>query len=456
MIIRKSLIALGVTTLMAAGSVSAKVSPQEAERLGKDLTPIGAIRAGNAEGTIPEWNPEIKIPESYQGTGHHYPNPYDNEKPLFTITKSNLDQYKGQLSAGQVGLFEAYPDTYKMNIYPSHRNGSYSDFVHQNTRINATTAELVPGGNGVKNAWAGAPFPIPKSGAEAVWNLSQAGGMRYSFSIAEQALIYRDGSKLVGRATHENFSPYFDPKSSRDEFQKNKHAKLLYLTQGLAPARDKGASTLIHLPLDTSAQPRSAWIYSPGVRRVRRAPTIGYDNFEGLGKFRTVDSGAGFNGATDRYNWKLLGKKEIYIPYNTYQFDNPEVTYDDLLQVGHVNPKHVRYELHRVWVVEATLKEGLRNVFKKRVLHFDEDSWLPSVVDMYDNRDNLWRVSMTNAVSSFDFQGVLGRSLVYHDLLSKEYMVDNLINRTGAIDLNKKANEISYFKPATLRKLGVR
>ncbi|MRI33822.1 DUF1329 domain-containing protein [Endozoicomonas sp. OPT23] len=456
MIIRTSLLVMGISALMTAGSVSAKVSPEEAAKLGKELTPVGAERAGNAEGTIPEWNPEIKIPASYKGTGHHLPNPYADENPLFVISKDNLDQYKDKLSAGQIALFKTYPDTFKMKVYPSHRNGSYSDFVHQNTKINATTAELAPGGNGVRNAWGGAPFPIPQSGEEAIWNLSQGGGMRYNFTVAEQAIVYRDGSRLMGRATHENFAPYFDPQSSREAFLENQHPKLLYLTQALAPAREKGAATMIHLPLDTSAQPRSAWTYSPGVRRVRRAPTIGYDNFEGLGKFRTVDSGAGFNGATDRYNWKLLGKKELYIPYNTYDFDSPELNLEELLTKNHINPEHMRYELHRVWVVEATLKEGERNVFKKRVLHFDEDSWHPSVVDMYDNRGDLWRVSMMNTLTGFDFKGVRVRNLVYHDLLSKEYMVDNLINRTAPFDLSKKANEISYFKPSTLRKLGVR
>ncbi len=457
MIIRKSLLAVGVVgAIFAAAGASAKVSSEEAEKLGKELTPVGAERAGNAEGTIPAWNPDFKTPASYKGTGNHYPDPYADEKPLFTITAENLDQYRGQLSPGQQKMFETYPTTFKMHIYPTHRDGSYSDFVHKNTKINATEATLAKGGNGVIGAWGGVPFPIPNSGDEAVWNLAAAMGVRYETGTDHQVHVLRDGTRSEAMNLSERFSPYFNYKGTREKFQQEDHMKLLLMYQNLKPSRTKGGAALVHLPLDTSVRPRSAWAYTPGVRRVRRAPTIGYDNFEAHGKMTTVDSGSGFNGATDRYNWKLVGKKEIYIPYNSYRMNNPDLTFDELLPAGHINPEHARYELHRVWVVEANLKEDKRNVFKKRVIYMDEDSWLASVVDMYDNRDNLWQVTMYNSIYAYDTPGIRGTVITFHDLLGGQYFVQQLTNQTGPVKINTEDREMAYFSPSTLRKLGVR
>ncbi|MRI33827.1 DUF1329 domain-containing protein [Endozoicomonas sp. OPT23] len=457
MIIKKHFLALSmVGTLLATTGVQAKVSPEEAARLGNELTPVGAERAGNKEGTIPAWNPEFKIPEGYKGTGNHYIDPYADDNPLFTITAENLDKYKDKLSPGQQKLFATYPDTFKMHIYPSRRNGGFSDFIAKNTKINATEVTLAEGGNGVVGAFGGVPFPIPQSGEEAIWNLAAAMGVRYEVSTDHQVHVLRDGTRSEAMNLSERFSPYFNYKGTREEFQQENHMKLLLMYQNLKPARNKGKATLVHLPLDTSARPRSAWAYTPGVRRVRRAPTIGYDNFEAHGKMTTVDSGSGFNGATDRYNWKLVGKKELYIPYNSYKMGSPEIEFEELLPAGHINPEYARYELHRVWVVEATLKDGKRNVFKKRVIHLDEDSWLASVVDMYDNRDNLWQVTMYNSLYAYDVPGIKGSVIAFHDVLGEQYFVQQLTNKTGPATINTEKREMSYFSASTLRKLGVR
>ena len=42
---------------LAAGSAFAAVSPEQAAELGKTLTPMGAEMAGNADGSIPAWDP---------------------------------------------------------------------------------------------------------------------------------------------------------------------------------------------------------------------------------------------------------------------------------------------------------------------------------------------------------------------------------------------------------------
>ena len=460
--IKKSLLAapkvglVVATTALFAATVQAKVSPEEAAKLGKELTPVGAERAGNAEGTIPAWNPDFKTPAGYKGSGTPYVDPYAAEKPLFTITAKNLAEHKDKLSAGTQKMFETYPDTFKMHIYPSHRDGKYSDFIEKNTILNATRATLADGGNGVRNSFGGAPFPIPQNGEQIIWNANQAGTPYFYSETGSNVVVYRDGNQLVGSKTTTRLAPYFDPNSSLAEFQAKNYPKLFQLVQRHSPTRDKGKSIVVHEPLDQSAMARAAWSYTPGVRRVRRAPTVNYDSPQGLGNFLPVDSSFGFNGATDKYDWKLLGKKELYIPYNSFKFEDPSLSFKEMFPAGHPNPEHMRYELHRVWVVEANLKEGERNVFKKRVLHVEEDGWIPAVVDMYDGRDNLWRVTFVNSINRYDMPGIARRSSIYQDLISREYMAGEVYNKHENKPMNTDIKDVAYFTPSTLRKLGIR
>ena len=143
-----------------------------------------------------------------------------------------------------------------------------------------------------------------------------------------------------------------------------------------APARLAGGILLVHETLDQVKKPRDAWLYNPGQRRVRRAPQVAYDNpGTAADNMRTTDQLDMFNGAPDRYDWKLVGKREIYVPYNSYRLQDPKLKYKDIITPLHINPDHLRYELHRVWVVEATLQTGERHIYKKRVFYIDEDSW---------------------------------------------------------------------------------
>ena len=58
--IRKTLFA-AILAVMSASAVAA-VSPDEAAQLGKTLTPTGAEKAGNKDGTIPEWTGGLTTP----------------------------------------------------------------------------------------------------------------------------------------------------------------------------------------------------------------------------------------------------------------------------------------------------------------------------------------------------------------------------------------------------------
>ncbi|KEQ19751.1 DUF1329 domain-containing protein [Endozoicomonas numazuensis] len=436
-------------------NANAKVTPEEAKRLDSELTPMGAIRAGNEQGTIPAWNPDFKPPEGYV-PGDRYPDPYANEKPILTITKENYREHQDKLSPGLAAMFRMYPRTFKMNVYPSHRDGGYSDFIVKNTRLNATRAEVVSGGNGIENAFGGSPFPIPKTGMEVVWNMTVAAGPLYRESTTHDVMVYRNGRHLVGRNTVIRLTPYFDPELNLKSYEDQELPRLLQINLSHAPSRDKGKSTLVHEFLNRDESPRAAWSYTPGVRRVRRAPTISYDTPQGLGKIRTTDSSYGFNGNVDKYDWTLVGKKEMYIPYNSYKFEQEGAEFKELLPKGHPNPEFMRYELHRVLVLEANLKKGERNVYKKRQFFIDEDTWLPILIDQYDNRGTLWRTSLQNSINMYDLPGIQRRTMFYFDLISREYLANEVYNREEQQPVNENAKQVSYFTPGTLRKLGVR
>ncbi|NRB43056.1 MAG: DUF1329 domain-containing protein [Pseudomonadales bacterium] len=445
--------ALCASVMTISMSAAAKVSPEEAARLGKDLTVTGAEKAGNAEGTIPAFTGEVPVfsKEITDNPTAHLPNPYADEKPLFVITAENVEQHADKLSEGMKAMFKKYPQTYKMPIYKTHRNGTFRDFVNENSIINATSAELVGGGNGVINAFGASPFPIPKNGAEVMWNNGLRPGPRSYIVTYDQAAIYKSGKPTMGKSRTRVYAPGQDEESTREEFAKK--AMVGYqLVEQLAPKRKRGEIILVHEPLDQVATPRGAWTYSPASRRVRRAPVVAYDSPAGPGNLITVDDGRMFNGALDRYEWKLVGKKELYIPYNNYDLDNPELDYDQVLGEDHLNPDLMRYELHRVWEVEANLKEGANHVYAKRTFYLDEDTWFIQLADNYDARGNLWRTNMATMVYNPNLPGPYARAWTYNDLISDVYAVERLLNEQETYDdLSMEVLPLDVFTPSGIR-----
>ena len=147
---------------------------------------------------------------------------------------------------------------------------------------------------------------------------------------------------------------------------------IYYLLQTKAPARSAGYVVLVQESLNMSVEARRAWTYSPGTRRVRRAPTIAYDNpgtnSDGI---TTSDSFGGFNGAPDRFDWTARGRSEKFIAYNNYR--RVLTPYEQLVGKHHINQELMRYEKHRVWEVEGNLKDNFRHV-SRRVFYIDEDT----------------------------------------------------------------------------------
>jgi hypothetical protein len=435
-----------------AGQSLAAVSADEVARLGKDLTPLGAEKAGNADGTIPAWEGGITTPPAGYKVGDHHPDPYADDKVLFTITAANMDQYKDKLTVGHMEMLKAY-DTFKLNIYPTHRSAASPQRIYDATKRSAATAELVNGGDGVTKTVNGIPFPIPESGIEVLWNHL----LRYRGDIASrkiaQAPMTRGGSYTLVKFEDE-FSLIYSQEGMTEEKIRNRI--LLFKQEVTAPARLAGNVLLVHETLNQVKEPRAAWVYNPGQRRVRRAPNVAYDNpGTAADSLRTSDQFDMFNGAPDRYDWKLVGKKEIYIPYNSYKLHSDQLKYTDILSPLHLNPENLRYELHRVWVVEATLREGARHIYKRRTLYVDEDSWQIMAADIYDKRDQLWRVSEGHSIEYYEVPTFWTTLEVHYDLQSGRYLALGLDNESTMYDFNILRNDKDY-SPGALRRAGRR
>ncbi len=454
---------LAASALMSCSLVAmptlAKVSAEEAATLGTDaVSPLGAEVKGNADGSIPAWTGSMRgVPAGlkYSGPGDIYPDPYADEKPVFTITAANMDQYADKLSEGQKALLKKFPDSYKMNVYPSHRDGRFSELYETRTKWNSTNTDLVNGEDGLQQFTGGIPFPFPKTGAEAIWNARIVHPHPTIVGQMDDMAVYLDGKTQMRRQAMVSEFPfaYKENEVGTVDDAIGVNAAFVHVTIE-QPARQKGQMTIVHEALDQVKNERKAWVYIPGARRVRRAPTVGYDTPDGPGGLVTVDDSLGFNGALDRFTWTLVGKKEVFVPYHSYKFDDPKVKYSELLGKGHANPEYMRYELHRVWVVEADLKDGQRHVYKKRRFYIDEDNWHITLLESYDGRGELWRVGILNTLYDYSLQGYVARAQMFHDLQSGAYIAMRMVNETSPVNFEAKPQGAKYYSPSNLRKMG--
>lgn len=447
-------LALTITALVASVAHAA-VSQQEAAHLGKDLTLFGAEKAGNADGTIPAYTGGLtKAPAGYKGGDSFLVDPFPDEKPLFSITAANMDKYKSKLSDGQIAMLKKYAD-YKINVYPTHRTTAYPEKVLEAAQKNATTAKTTNNGVGLEGFEQAIPFPIPKNGVEVIWNhltRYRGGAVRRDFV---QVPVERDGTYVLTRIEDtlvfpRNLPKFYDPKEDNNIN--------FYFYQILkSPASISGNVLLVHETLDQVKEGRRAWQYNAGQRRVRRAPQVAYDSpgsaADGL---RTTDNYDLFNGAPDRYDWKLEGKQEMYIPYNNYRLASPKVTYKQIHQPGHMNPELLRYELHRVWKVTATLKPGERHIYAKRVFYVDEDNWQAAVIDHYDDKGQLWRVAESYALQYYNVAVPFYACEALYDLQAGRYLTIGLTNEAQAPFEFNFTPDRSDYSPSGLRRLGVK
>ena len=451
---KRLFLAAGVGMLAAVVSLpaAAKVDAAKAAALKTTLTPLGGEKGANKDGTIPAWDGGMtKAPAGFGGAGKRYVDPSPGDKPKFTITKANLAQYKDKLTPGQIALFNKYA-SYKMNVYETRRSFANPQFVYDAAFKNATSGVLEGNGEALKGAITGTPFPIPTNGHEVIWNHK----LRYQDVSKRrwnnQFAVTTAGSYNLVKIQEDAKFPYNYPNATLEGLN---NVGIYFLQVTMAPARLAGTILLVHETMDQIKEARRAWQYNPGQKRLRRAPNVGYDNpgtaSDGL---RTNDQLDVFNGAMDRYDWKLVGKKEIYVPANAYVLHDEKYKYSDIVKKGHLNQDLPRYELRRVWVVDANLKKGTSHIYKRRTFYSEEDGWQIVAVDIYDNRDQLWRVQEAHTVMAYDKPYQLPVCETVYDLQSNRYLVMSLNNEDT--ETVSREFEDSYFDPSNVSKLATK
>jgi hypothetical protein len=436
----------GLSTAQAATSA-------ELEQLGKQLTPFGAERAGTVDGSIPAWEGGLARAPAGWEPGHG--DPYGADKVLFSVNAQNLAQHQAKLPAGQIELIKAYPG-YRVDVYPTHRSCTFPDAVAQRTKQFAAQSKVGADGWQLEAAAGEAiPFPLPVSGVEAMWNYK----LRYIAKGRQfdAAFLMRDKGGTLTQVEQKSyeFYPYNDPAVKAPADTGNIEAMLMY--DLLSPSSRAGEMYLVHAQLD---KPQDAWIYFPGQRRVRRAPSFAYDNpIAGSDSLYYVDQINMYTGALDRYDYKLVGKKEMIVAYNSYKLVDKSNRYEQLIGQDYLNRDVQRYEQHRVWVVEATVKADKRHSLAKRVFYFDEDSWALLHVDMFDAKGNLWRAQEGSVWANPQIQACTSIEYVSYDLIARRYIADGFTQEGKVLDLTAglegRVND-KMFNSDELRRRGER
>jgi hypothetical protein len=450
--IRSSILA-AASALALVGAVQAGVTADQAARLGKDLTPVGAETAGNKDGTIPAWTGGITKPPAGYRAGMFHPDPFAADKPLFAITPQNAKDYAAKLTPGPGGDVREVQD-----VQDEHLSDAPLRLVlagglqrHQGERdLGQARRERR------RRAGCIARLPVPDSAERLRAGLeSQAEVQEHRrHAFANQVAPTATGAYTPIRIEEEFLGLYYRKGATTENIN---NILLYFFQEVVSPARLAGNVLLVHETLNASAAPRQAWIYNPGQRRVRRAPNVAYDNpgtaTDGL---RTNDMTDMFNGAMDRFEWKLVGKKEMFVPYNSYKAHSNTVKLKDLVRPGHLNPELLRYELHRVWVVDATLKKGMRHINSRRTFYLDEDSYQIVAIDHYDGRGRLWRYSEAPSINYYEVPTFWATVETHHDLQSGRYISGLLDNEEkSTVDFGFRTAP-ENFSPQSLRQRGIR
>lgn len=456
---KKSLfITVALAVIALPGMAFAAVSADEADQLGNKLTLWGAEKAGNAAGTIPAYaplSPDTAPPGWVKGSGRYETSPYDNEKPLFSITAANMDKYAANLTAGQMELLKRYP-SFRMDIYPTHRSIPWPSRETSFCKKNALNAKLTtPEGDGIANAFSCVPFPIPKNGYEVLWN-SYVRPIGYKTAWTVSSFVVTAANRVidVGNFVSDQVYPYHDPK--RDSIQDVMYRKRI--GNFFTPTWLVGQVSLIWTSSDYIKQDLTAWYYTPGQRRVRLTPNNAYDTPPAafLGAM-VYDELNGFDGRPDRWDIKLIGKTEKYIPYNNNRMQwSPieKVTAKPFV----VNPDLDRWELHRVWILEATLKPGKRHRDSRRTLYIDEDTWAIITTDTYDHANKMYRVGFFPTLPIWDTQTSSFQSYTIYDLNKREYFYEatNAANSKFVVYPEGKGRDLSFWTAASIESKGLR
>jgi len=421
---------MGGIALLAATTVHAAVSADDAKKLGTSLTAVGADPGASKDGQIPAYTGGLTTaPAGFNKASGVRPDPFAGEKPTLVITGANMDKYAGSLTEGTKELLKKYSD-FKVEVFPTHRSVALPKSVLDNTIKNATKAKTSQGGRVLEGASAGFPFPIPTNGFEAMWNhLARYVGPAYQMKYNSMNIDSSGHAVLATAGEAWQQYPYYIESKSADSAENDLFYQIKVTYS--APARRAGEALLLWDSVNPVEKGRRAWQYLPGQRRVRLAPDIAYDTPNpGTAGTTTYDDAFIFNGAMDRYDFKLIGKKEIYVPYNDYRLVYAPKS-EDVATPKFANPDLTRWELHRVWVVEAYLLPGTRHVYSKRVFYLDEDSWIALASDNFDAKGQLFRSGFAFLTPSYDVQAPYADTSAFYDYVAGSWSLFTHIGTQG-------------------------
>lgn len=404
------------------------------------LTPVGAERAGNAEGSIPAWTGGYTtVPAGWQ-PGQYMPDFFAADPIVVTIDSSNMAQHADKLAEGTMALMSKYG--FSVKVYPTHRTGSAPQWVYDNIAKNCTTAQLDPLGVGFSNAYGGIPFPIPDvsipldAGAEIIWN-HQMRWQGHAYIFDQQSWAVSNGATVLSsQATIPNLSLYYDPNGSLATY-KGVSSKQYGMVE--APANGIGGRLGTWFFSDPSKNQDESWVLLKGQNRVRRAPELQHDTPDSYSEgLLNWDETFAFVGPMEQYDWKYIGKSEMYIPYNNNALF--AATAQQVLGPHFMNPEFVRWELHRVWIVEATVRTGYRNTLQRRRFYVDEDTWTCLVTDSWDAENNLYHTQQLFNYVRPDVPGTIMVANCVYDMQTGDYVVPNAL-------FNQKIHPTVNFPP---------
>ena len=429
------------------------------DRLGRDLTPAGGEVAGNRDNTIPAWEGEIApLPGWSQGKVRADYWKYKAEKPLFSIDAGNVDKYAARLAPAQIAKIRG-TQGYRMDVYPSHRNCGLPNFVQANTKAGAAQSRIGADGWSLEAAvLPSVPFPFPQSGIEAMWNFLA----RYQGVAAEwpNGTTYISGTPGSGRDIVVKWLQLnYYPWAARGAHSPKDYGGLANGTfyPIYEPVALAGQALITRYYFGRDPEP---FYYFTGQRRVRRLPTYAYDApIIGSENQYPTDEMLLFYGNPDRFDWKLAGKKEFYTPYNGFPLTNFNAKIADVFGPAFLNPAYRRYELHRLWVLEGTVKAGMRHSAAKKVLYLDEDSWNIAIGEDYDSAGKIWRLNEEPVLPAWEIHACVSGPLTnLNDLISGRYVADMTVIEGTDLKFYTDPSEDrrlkdSFFTPENLRSI---
>jgi len=442
----------------------AAATAEEAARLGQDLTPIGAEKAASKDGNIPAWSGQADTPAAGWSWGKQRSEftKLKDEKPVVSIDASNMDKYAEHLTPGLQALLKQRK-AFHMDVYPTHRDCVVPKSVEERTKANATEAKLAANGWGMAHAKSGGvPFPIPKNGVEAMWNMKlRPSGVGFIYKKGGSAVAPRPGSKDF--VFYDWILTQFWPMGQKDSKNIEDYSGVEFYTyyKYFSPAALAGQALVSISYLDNKYPDN--YYYFPGQRRVRRLPTYVFDApLIGFENEYPVEMQNMLWTTLDQFDYKIVGKKEIYVSHDSFKSYDFKAKKDDYYKETTINPDYVRWELHRTWVIDAVIKPGNRHSLPHQTFYIDEDSWNVLVVDAYDSKGGIWQTRMANQIPVWELGGTCTFGpFVMYDLATGRYTADYQVATQG-VDMqfytepNDPTFKGGFYTPDNLREISER